>query len=88
MGYWNEVKEKLDNVYKALQDDESRKLFDARVQYMIAHNDKQYIDRIYELNKLYPKKWRCPEIEKRLEEDMTLGRKHIARDKYRVGKRK
>ena len=31
MGYWNEVKEKLDNVYKALQDDESRKLFDARV---------------------------------------------------------
>ncbi len=72
MGYWNEVKEKLDNVYKALQDDESRKLFDARVQYMIAHNDKQYIDRIYELNKLYPKKWRCPEIEKRLEGDQTI----------------
>lgn len=68
MGYWSDIKDKLDKVYDALQDEESRSLFDARVQYMISRNNDLYIDTIFELNKIYPKKWRCYEIERVLED--------------------
>lgn len=72
MNYWHSIKDKLDTVYNALQDEESRELFDARVKYMIDRNEDAYIDTIFELNKLYPKEWRCPEMEKALENGQEL----------------
>lgn len=72
MGYWSDIKDKLDKVYDALQDEESRSLFDARVQYMISRNNDLYIDTIFELNKIYPKKWRCYEIERVLEDGQKI----------------
>lgn len=72
MNCWNDIKNKLDNVYNALQDDESRNLFDARVQYMLDRDTDAYIDALFELNQLYPKKWRCPEIELALGEGQRI----------------
>lgn len=72
MNYWNSIKSKLDNVYNALQDEESRRLFDARVQYMIDRDADLYIDTIFELNELYPKKWCCHETEKVLENGQQI----------------
>lgn len=72
MNYWNNIKDKLNTIYNALQDEESRELFDARVKFMIDRNEDSYIDAIFELNKLYPKKWRCPEMEKVLEDGQEI----------------
>lgn len=72
MNYWKNVKDDLDNIYCALQDEESRGLFDARVQYMVDRDGEAYIDAIFELNQLYPKKWRCPELEKVLEDGQGI----------------
>lgn len=66
MNYWKNTRNTLDTIYSALQDEESRKLFDARVRYMVDRNEGAYIETIFELNQLYPKKWHCPEIEKAL----------------------
>ena len=72
MSDWNNIKSKLDQVYNALQDEESKKLFDAKVQYMIDRDSEAYIDTIFELNEQYPKNWRCPEIENVLEDGQKI----------------
>ena len=43
MNYWKNIKDKLDAIYNALQDEESRELFDARVKYMIDRDSDSYI---------------------------------------------
>lgn len=72
VGYWNNIKDELDNVYRALQDEESRRLFDARVKYMIDRDRDSYADTIFELDKSYSKNWHCPEIEKVIEEGQKI----------------
>ncbi len=72
MNNWKNMRDALDNVYYALQDDESREIFDARVQFMIDRDHEAYIDKIFRWNQLYPKKWRCPEMEKVLEEGQEI----------------
>ncbi len=39
---------------------------------MINRDEEAYIDTIFELNHLYPKKWHCPEIEKVLEDRQEI----------------
>lgn len=62
--YWNEMKSRLDDIYCALADDESKEWFDARVEYMVDMDGNKYIEKIFELNNVFPKTWRCPEIER------------------------
>lgn len=72
MNYWKNIKDKLDAIYNALQDEESRELFDARVKYMIDRDSDSYIDTIFEINRTYPKKWRCLEMENALENEREI----------------
>lgn len=70
--YWNEMKNTMEKIYTALQDEESRRLFDARVEYMISRDGDLFVDRIFELNHDFPKKWRCREIERVLKDNQKI----------------
>lgn len=50
---------KLNRVYNALQDEESRELFEARLSYVFDRNQNLYEDKIHQRYS----DWRCPEID-------------------------
>lgn len=70
--YWNGLKCMLDKIYAALQDEESKMLFDARVEYMIGRDEDKYIEKIFELKNFFPKIWQCPEIESVLKDNQKI----------------
>lgn len=63
MNRWKEIRTDLDRIYDALCDEESRQLFDARVAYMLDRDDEAYVEEICRLNGVFPKEWRCRELE-------------------------
>ncbi len=69
---WNEIKTNLDKIYGALCDEESRRLFEARVAYMFDQNSEDYVDRVYRLNEDFPKNWSCRELERLLKEGQEI----------------
>ena len=72
MLYWSEFKERLDKIYNAMQDEESKRWFDARIDFMLNRDFDSYTNTVIELNKLYPKDWRLPEIERVLEKGQDI----------------
>lgn len=58
MSYYEKLL-KLETIYERLQDEESRFLFRARVDYMITRDSEKYEKDIFSLNK----QWICKELE-------------------------
>lgn len=62
MSYYEKLL-KLETIYERLQDEESRFLFRARVDYMITRDSEKYEKDIFSLNK----QWICKELEEKLQ---------------------
>lgn len=58
MGYYNELVDDLNKIYHALGDDESKEIFHARVEFMINKDNSTYLNRIFDLEKRFPKEWK------------------------------
>lgn len=54
-------------IRETLTDDESRTIFDARIDYMITHNKDYFFNIIESL----PYKWRCPQLEPYMNDEKT-----------------
>jgi len=58
MGYYDQMKQKLEHIYTALIDEESRDWFDAKIEYMITREPDNFLNSLFALSRKYKKNWR------------------------------
>lgn len=68
MGYYEQLLE-IAKIKKAMLDEESRLLFDAKIDYMISRD----ADRFYDVSDTLGKKWRCKELDEILKKISVKG---------------
>lgn len=68
MGYYEKLL-KINMIREAMLDEESRILFDARIDYMITRD----MDRFYEISDVMGKGWYCPEVKEILGKHVLKG---------------
>lgn len=69
---WLEMRRQLDDIYRALADEESKEWFDARIKYMVDGNSDDFICNIEKIRSRYQLKWENWEIERALSDKQNI----------------